>query len=44
VVVAYFGWKVFKKTKILPLDEIPLRAALEEIKRTPEERLPEAKG
>jgi len=27
VFVAYFGWKYFKKTKIVSLDEIPLDAA-----------------
>lgn len=44
VMIAYAGWKVFKKTKILSLDEIPLRAALDEIRRTPEEKILPARG
>jgi hypothetical protein len=44
VIVAYGGWKLFKKTKILSLDDIPLQEALEEMREKPEERIPPARG
>jgi amino acid transporter len=39
VAVAYLGWKFFKGTHILPLSEIPIREALDEIERTPEDKI-----
>lgn len=44
VVLAYFGWKFFKGTKILDLQDIPIRAALEEIRMNPEEKIPPTTG
>jgi yeast amino acid transporter len=44
VICAYLGWKFFKGTKILLLDEIPIQAALEEIEQMPEEKIPPARG
>ncbi|KAF4628218.1 hypothetical protein G7Y89_g9930 [Cudoniella acicularis] len=44
VIVAYSGWKIFKRTKIIPLDEIPIRDALDEIVRAPEEKIPPSRG
>jgi amino acid transporter len=40
----YVVWKLLKKTKILPLDEVPIRDALDEIARNPEEKIPPPKG
>ncbi|KAH8819343.1 amino acid permease-like protein [Xylogone sp. PMI_703] len=39
VIVAYVLWKYVKGTRIIPLDEIPLQAALDDVARNPE--LPE---
>ncbi|KAF2490290.1 putative amino acid permease [Lophium mytilinum] len=44
VLTAYFGWKFLKRTKILSLDDVPLRAALDEIVSRPEEEVPKARG
>ncbi|KAG9241214.1 arginine permease [Calycina marina] len=44
VLAAYFGWKMFKRTKILSLHDIPIRVALEEIRLTPEAKIPPMKG
>ncbi|KAL3422231.1 Dicarboxylic amino acid permease 3 [Phlyctema vagabunda] len=44
VIVAYFGWKFIKGTKVLSLDDIPIRAALDEISSNPEEAIPPARG
>lgn len=44
VLFAYGLWKVFKKTSILKLQDIPIRAALEEIRMNPEEKIPEPRG
>ncbi|KAF2811242.1 putative amino acid permease [Mytilinidion resinicola] len=44
VLTAYFGWKFLKKTRILSLDDVPLRAALDEIVSKPEEEVPKARG
>jgi len=44
VIAAYFGWKVFKRTRILSLDEIPIREALDEMLRNPEEQIPPPRG
>ncbi|KAH8655985.1 arginine permease [Tricladium varicosporioides] len=44
VLVAYGGWKCFKRTKFIPLDEIPIRGALDEMTRSPEENIPRARG
>ncbi|KAI9054817.1 hypothetical protein LZ554_001962 [Drepanopeziza brunnea f. sp. 'monogermtubi'] len=37
VIFAYFGWKFFKGTKILSLESIPIRQALDEMNDSPEE-------
>ena len=44
VITVYSGWKLLERTKILPLDEIPIRDALDEILRNPEEQIPPTKG
>lgn len=44
VITAYLGWKLYKRTHILSLNEIPIRDALDEIERTPEEKIPPTKG
>ncbi|KJX92935.1 amino acid permease like protein [Zymoseptoria brevis] len=44
VLVACLIWKLVKKTSIVRLDEIPLKEALDEIARNPEEPEPEKKG
>ncbi|KAF2156553.1 hypothetical protein K461DRAFT_234165 [Myriangium duriaei CBS 260.36] len=42
IAVAYGGWKLFKRTKIVPLSEVPIQAALKEIDDNPE--IPETTG
>ncbi|KAH8660050.1 proline-specific permease [Xylariales sp. PMI_506] len=42
VLFAYLIWKFVKKTKIVPLEDIPLREALEQVASQPDE--PEEKG
>ncbi|KAF2161945.1 hypothetical protein M409DRAFT_69456 [Zasmidium cellare ATCC 36951] len=44
VLTAFVLWKIFKKTSFVKLDEIPLKEALEEIERKPEESEPPKKG
>jgi amino acid transporter len=44
VFAMYLGWKFFKKTHIVSLRDIPLREALDEIDRNPEEPLMPPKG
>lgn len=44
VTAAYFIWKYLKKTSFVKLEDIPIRAALDEIDRNPEEIEPPAKG
>lgn len=44
VLTAFLLWKFIKKTKIVPLSEIPLREALADVDRYPEMPEPEAKG
>ncbi|KAH6717410.1 amino acid permease/ SLC12A domain-containing protein [Leptodontidium sp. MPI-SDFR-AT-0119] len=44
VLLAYGGWKLFKKTKIVDLDSIPIRQALDEMHDNPEEPFPKTKG
>lgn len=44
VLGAYAIWKVIKKTKLVRLEDIPLREAFEEIGREPEDPEPVAKG
>ncbi|KAN0105057.1 putative amino acid permease [Hyaloscypha variabilis] len=44
VITAYLGWKLFKKTKFLSLDEIPIQDALDEMREKPEELIPPARG
>lgn len=44
VLTAFVLWKLFKKTKIVKLEDIPLKEALEEIVRRPELPEPEPKG
>ncbi|KAH6673369.1 putative arginine permease [Halenospora varia] len=44
VLLAYGGWKLYKRTKFVPLDEIPIRDALDEMSRSPEEKIPRARG
>ncbi|CAK4034100.1 dicarboxylic amino acid permease [Lecanosticta acicola] len=44
VLTAFVLWKVFKKTKLVKLDDIPLREALEEMERKPELPEPEKTG
>lgn len=44
VLIAFLLWKLFKKTKFVKLDEIPLQEALDEIERKPEVIEPKAKG
>ncbi|KAH8597206.1 amino acid permease/ SLC12A domain-containing protein [Bisporella sp. PMI_857] len=44
VITLYTLWKLFKKTKLLSLHDIPIRAALEEIRQNPEQKIPEARG
>jgi amino acid transporter len=36
VITAYIAWKSIKGTKIIPLADIPLREALDEVARNPE--------
>ncbi|OKL61616.1 hypothetical protein UA08_03609 [Talaromyces atroroseus] len=35
IFILYFGYKFIKKTKIIPLDEIPIRPFIEEMNRNP---------
>ncbi|RDW57468.1 hypothetical protein BP6252_13806 [Coleophoma cylindrospora] len=44
VICAYLFWKFFKGTSILSLDEVPILAALEEIRNNPEPKIPKATG
>lgn len=44
VAVAYLIWKYAKGTSFVKLEDIPIRAALDEIDRHPEEPEPTAKG
>lgn len=44
VLAAFVLWKVFKKTKFVKLEDVPLKEALEEIERKPEEPEPAKKG
>ncbi|KAK6085705.1 Dicarboxylic amino acid permease 3 [Seiridium cupressi] len=40
----YFGWKAFKKTKIIPLDEVPVAVFIAIAKANPEPPLKRKKG
>jgi amino acid transporter len=42
--MAYLGWKYFKGTKFVALEDIPIRAALDEIRDNPETPEPVRKG
>ena len=44
VLSAYLIWKFVKKTKIVPLDEIPIRDALEQAEQYPEQPAEPSKG
>lgn len=44
ILVAYLGWKYFKGTKFVALEDIPIRAALDEIRDNPETPEPVRKG
>ncbi|KAH0018655.1 amino acid permease, partial [Aureobasidium melanogenum] len=44
ILVAYLGWKYFKGTKFVALEDIPIRAALDEIRDNPETPEPVSKG
>ncbi|KUJ11301.1 uncharacterized protein LY89DRAFT_655092 [Mollisia scopiformis] len=44
VIVLYGGWKIFKRTKILPLELVPIRAALDEMNDKPEDPIPPPNG
>ena len=44
VLAAFVLWKFFKKTRFVNLTDIPLREALDEIERKPEEPEPRPKG
>ncbi|KIV99212.1 uncharacterized protein PV09_09076 [Verruconis gallopava] len=44
VITAYFLWKIAKGTKMVPLKEIALREALEEVQLHPEEAEPQITG
>lgn len=44
VTAAFLIWKYFKRTSFVKLEDIPIRAALDEIDRQPEEIEPAAKG
>lgn len=36
IVVAYLGWKLYKKTSIVRLEDIPIREALDQVNRDEE--------
>jgi amino acid transporter len=42
--LAYTGWKFFKGTEILSLDDIPIQDALDEMREKPEEPIPPTMG
>lgn len=44
ILMAYLGWKYFKGTKFVALEDIPIRAALDEIRDNPETPEPVRKG
>lgn len=44
ILVAYLGWKYAKGTKFVALEDIPIRAALDEIRDNPETPEPTRKG
>lgn len=44
VILFFFGWKLFKKTKWIPLTEIPIREALDDMRDNPETPIPPPKG
>jgi yeast amino acid transporter len=44
IFILYFGWKWFKKTKIVPLDEVPIMKFIEIYERNPEPALPPKTG
>ncbi|CZT09991.1 related to general amino acid permease [Rhynchosporium agropyri] len=44
VILAYLGWKFLKKTRIIDLESIPIRQALDEMYENPEEPLPKSTG
>jgi amino acid transporter len=44
VLVAYFAWKLYKKTKIISLDSIPIIGALEQIGLYSNEPEPKQRG
>jgi amino acid transporter len=44
ILMAYLGWKFFKGTKFVALEDIPIRAALDEIRDNPETPEPVRKG
>lgn len=44
VTAAFLIWKYLKRTSFVKLEDIPLRAALDEIQRKPEEPEPATKG
>ena len=44
VLTAYLVWKFVKKTKVVSLADIPLKAALDQADQQPEEPEPKQKG
>lgn len=44
VLTAYLVWKFVKKTKVVPLRDIPLKAALDQADQQPEEPEPKQNG
>ncbi|KZF25891.1 hypothetical protein L228DRAFT_242273 [Xylona heveae TC161] len=41
VLTAFVAWKIYKRTRLVPLTEIPLQAAIDEIRLNPEVPIPE---
>jgi len=44
VALFFVVWKLWKKTRWIPLEEVKIREALLEIEQMPEEQIPPAKG
>jgi amino acid transporter len=44
IIILYFGYKYIKKTKIVPLEEIPIRPFIEHYRRNPEPLPPAKRG
>jgi amino acid transporter len=42
--VLYFGWKLFKRTKIVPLEKVPVATFIAIAKANPEPPLRKKKG